>query len=127
MCVCMCACALPATVEVHLLLYSFAAAAPDCISRLSSPPFRPLCAFRAIYELAVSQSDLDMPEQLWRAYMDFEIAEGEMQHVRALYERLLERSGHVKVWISFGQFEADVAAPAGASDAARAREVFARG
>lgn len=82
---------------------------------------------RAIYELAVSQADLDMPEQLWRAYMDFEIAEGEMQNVRALYERLLERSGHVKVWISFGQFEADVAGPTGASDAARAREVFARG
>ncbi len=82
---------------------------------------------RAIYELAVSQADLDMPEQLWRAYMDFEIAEGEFQHVRSLYERLLQRSSHVKVWISFGQFESDVAAPAGASDPETARAIFSRG
>lgn len=61
---------------------------------------------RAIYELAVSQSALDMPEVLWKAYIDFEIDEGEGNHARKLYERLLERTSHVKVWISFAQFEA---------------------
>lgn len=54
---------------------------------------------RAIYELAVSQSRLDMPELLWKAYIDFEIASGEMDKVRNLYERLLERTLHVKVFI----------------------------
>eukprot|EP00934_Nitzschia_sp_Nitz4_P002099 Nitzschia sp. Nitz4//scaffold206_size41850//31430//33517//NITZ4_007427-RA/size41850-processed-gene-0.29-mRNA-1//1//CDS//3329541580//2099//frame0 len=61
---------------------------------------------RAIYELAVNQPALDMPEVLWKGYIDFEIEEGEGNHARKLYERLLERTSHVKVWISFAQFEA---------------------
>eukprot|EP01041_Mallomonas_annulata_P006973 gene6973-14171_t len=90
---------------------------------------------RAVYELAVAQSELDMPEALWKAYIDFEIdtvrvclqttqvndadtennntetdtavegyLEG-MSRIRSLYERLLEKTDHVKVWISYGQFE----------------------
>jgi crooked neck len=61
---------------------------------------------RAILELAVSQPTLDMPEVLWKTYIDFEIDEGEGDHARRLYERLLERTNHVKVWISYAQFEA---------------------
>jgi crooked neck len=61
---------------------------------------------RAIFELAISQSALDMPEVLWKGYIDFEIDEGEGVHARKLYTRLLERTSHVKVWISFAQFEA---------------------
>jgi crooked neck len=61
---------------------------------------------RAIFELAVSQAALDMPEVLWKGYIDFEIEEGEAGHARKLYERLLERTSHVKVWISYAQFEA---------------------
>lgn len=61
---------------------------------------------RGIYELAVNQAALDMPEVLWKAYIDFEIEEGEASNARKLYERLLERTSHVKVWISFAQFEA---------------------
>jgi crooked neck len=60
---------------------------------------------RAIYELAVNQESLDKPEQLWKAYIDFEIDEGDGARARQLYERLLEKTGHVKVWISFAQFE----------------------
>jgi crooked neck len=60
---------------------------------------------RAIYELAVQQQALDMPEMLWKGFIDFEIEEGEADHARSLYERLLEKTGHVKVWISFAQFE----------------------
>jgi crooked neck len=60
---------------------------------------------RAIFELAVAQEALDMPEMLWKCYIDFEIEEGEAENARKLYERLLERTGHVKVWISFAQFE----------------------
>ncbi|EPQ31196.1 uncharacterized protein PFL1_01384 [Pseudozyma flocculosa PF-1] len=62
---------------------------------------------RALYELGVRQADeagsggLDMPEVLWKAYIDFEFEEREWERVDALYERLLERSAHVKVWISY--------------------------
>ncbi|KAF7338170.1 Pre-mRNA splicing factor [Mycena venus] len=62
---------------------------------------------RAIFELGVSQSPLSMPELLWKAYIDFEIEEGERETARALYERLIQLSGHVKVWISYALFEAE--------------------
>ncbi|KAL8826823.1 MAG: hypothetical protein Q9191_003560 [Dirinaria sp. TL-2023a] len=63
---------------------------------------------RAIFELAVNQSSLDMPELLWKAYIDFEEEEGEYDRTRALYERLLDKTDHVKVWISFAHFEINV-------------------
>lgn len=61
---------------------------------------------RALFELAVNQPLLDMPEVLWKAYIDFEINLEEYDKTRDLYERLLKRTQHVKVWISFAQFEA---------------------
>jgi crooked neck len=63
---------------------------------------------RAIFELAVDQEVLDMPELLWKAYIDFEEEEGEYERTRALYERLLEKTDHVKVWISYALFEINV-------------------
>ncbi|QDZ19359.1 hypothetical protein A3770_02p18770 [Chloropicon primus] len=60
---------------------------------------------RAIFELAVQQTMLDKPENLWKMYIDFEISEGERVRARELYERLMERTKHVKVWISFARFE----------------------
>lgn len=47
-----------------------------------------------------------MPELLWKAYIDLETEEGEREKARSLYERLLNLSGHVKVWISYALFEA---------------------
>lgn len=102
---------------------------------------------RAVYEVAVSQPMLDMPEMLWKKYIDFEIhqaTEGEGkdedaemdeggtgaaaasasasgQRVRELYERLLDRTKHVKVWISYATFEANSAVGGGAADA---RSIF---
>ena len=61
---------------------------------------------RAILSLAVSQETLDMPEVLWKAFIDCEIEEGEASNARKLYERLLDKTSHVKVWISYAQFEA---------------------
>lgn len=61
---------------------------------------------RAIFELAISQPALDMPELLWKAYIDFEISEGEFQRARELYGRLLDRTKHLNVWISCALFEA---------------------
>ncbi|KAJ6623458.1 hypothetical protein B0H10DRAFT_2162458 [Mycena sp. CBHHK59/15] len=99
---------------------------------------------RAIFELGVSQSPLSMPELLWKAYIDFEIEEGERETARALYERLIQLSGHVKVWISYALFEAEpIPIPRALrdedeedeeaevkvveGDAALARQVFERG
>lgn len=62
---------------------------------------------RAIFELGVSQAQISMPELLWKAYIDFETEEGEREKGRALYERLVSLSGHVKVWISYALFEAE--------------------
>ena len=63
---------------------------------------------RAIFELAVDQPVLDMPELLWKAYIDFEEEEGEYDRTRQLYERLLDKTDHVKVWISYAHFEINV-------------------
>nr|GFD06093.1 crooked neck-like protein 1 [Tanacetum cinerariifolium] len=49
---------------------------------------------------------LDMPELLWKAYIDFEIAQGKFENTLQLYERLLDRTKHLKVWISYAKFEA---------------------
>ncbi|PNY27254.1 Pre-mRNA-splicing factor clf1, partial [Tolypocladium capitatum] len=63
---------------------------------------------RAIFELAVGQPQLDMPELLWKAYIDFEEEEGEYERTRDLYERLLDKTDHVKVWISYAHFEINI-------------------
>lgn len=60
---------------------------------------------RGIYELAMEQPRLDMPELLWKSYIDFEISQDEIENARLLYERLLERTTHVKVWLSYAKFE----------------------
>ncbi|KFD52242.1 hypothetical protein M514_06805 [Trichuris suis] len=62
---------------------------------------------RGVYELAISQPALDMPEVLWKSYIDFEISQEEFANARQLYQRLLEKTQNVKVWISFAQFEAN--------------------
>eukprot|EP00163_Fabomonas_tropica_P026248 TRINITY_DN4741_c1_g1_i18.p1 TRINITY_DN4741_c1_g1~~TRINITY_DN4741_c1_g1_i18.p1 ORF type:complete len:543 (+),score=126.16 TRINITY_DN4741_c1_g1_i18:187-1815(+) len=75
---------------------------------------------RAIFELAVGQPVLDMPEKLWKGYIDFEIAQGENDRVRALYTRLLELTQHVKVWMSYAQFESTL------PDVTRARDIYSK-
>ncbi|THH23280.1 hypothetical protein EUX98_g7900 [Antrodiella citrinella] len=96
---------------------------------------------RAIFELGVAQVQLSMPELLWKAYVDFETEEGDREKARALYERLIALSGHVKVWISYALFEAEPIAvpraerdededeevPMVEGDADKARQVFQRG
>ena len=61
---------------------------------------------RGIFELGASQPALSMPEILWKAWIDFEIGEGERENARKLYERLVQLSGHLKVWLSYASFEA---------------------
>ncbi|KAH8592389.1 hypothetical protein B0O99DRAFT_743576 [Bisporella sp. PMI_857] len=94
---------------------------------------------RAIFELAIHQEQLDMPELLWKAYIDFEEEEGEYDRTRKLYERLLDRTDHVKVWISYAHFEINIPdedeemegdgeeeKPVSEEAKARARKVFER-
>jgi crooked neck len=68
---------------------------------------------RGIFELGISQPVLDMPEVVWKAYIDFEEEEGEYDRTRDLYERLLEKTDHPKVWISYAQFEINIPEEAG--------------
>jgi crooked neck len=70
---------------------------------------------RAIFELGVKQTPLSYPENLWKAYIDFEFEQGERERCRALYERLVGVSGHVKVWRAFAEFEA-AGIPVGAAE-----------
>ncbi|KAL3827898.1 hypothetical protein ACJIZ3_016700 [Penstemon smallii] len=87
---------------------------------------------RAVFELAVEQCTLDMPEKIWKAYIDFEVAGSEYEKCRGLYERLLNISKHLNVWVSYAKFEAS--APLEESDdyeqkrkrIERARGVFER-
>eukprot|EP00850_Spirogloea_muscicola_P009940 SM000057S18370 [mRNA] locus=s57:260193:264737:+ [translate_table: standard] len=79
---------------------------------------------RSIFELAIAQPVLDMPELLWKAYIDFEISEGEHERTRQLYERLLDRTKHVKVWMSYAAFEAGVALPEEVQAAEEGREPY---
>ncbi|KDN43411.1 pre-mRNA-splicing factor CLF1 [Tilletiaria anomala UBC 951] len=57
---------------------------------------------RGIFRLAIEQQGgMDMPEVVWKAYIDYEFEMREWNNVNRLYESLVERSGHVKVWISY--------------------------
>lgn len=49
-----------------------------------------------------------MPEILWKNYIDFEMEQDEVDKARELYRRLLEKTQHVKVWMSHAQFELQV-------------------
>ncbi|KAL6276535.1 hypothetical protein ACE6H2_020136 [Prunus campanulata] len=71
---------------------------------------------RAVFELAIAQPALDMPELLWKAYIDFELSEGEFERARELYERLLDRTKHLKVWIGYAKFEASAVVEAMCSE-----------
>ena len=71
---------------------------------------------RAIYELAIEQPLLDMPEIIWKSYIDFEIDQEEHDKVRKLYRRLLARTQHVKVWLSYAQFETNLASRKNSAD-----------
>ncbi|CAI9103362.1 OLC1v1001827C1 [Oldenlandia corymbosa var. corymbosa] len=86
---------------------------------------------REIFELAIEQPALDLPEVLWKAYIDFEISKGEFGKTRALYERLLKRTKHFKVWLSYAKFEASAMEEGPKEEAKeqciqRARGVFER-
>jgi crooked neck len=44
---------------------------------------------------------MNMPETIWRAYIDNEMEMKNYEKVRELYEKLLNRSKHIKIWIAY--------------------------
>ena len=88
---------------------------------------------QAVFELGVEQEVLDMPERLWKAYIEFTDDEGWYEQTRGLYERLLKKTAHVKVWLAYALFE--VNAPEGGEEeeevshetVERVRRIFERG
>lgn len=94
-----------------------------------------------------------MPELLWKSYIDFEISQDETENARQLFERLLERTLHVKVrliiikykifnldyvllninhdiqvWIAYAKFElANSTTEDGLDNVVLARRIFERG
>jgi len=63
---------------------------------------------RSILNLAVNQPVLDMPENLWKGFIDFEVQAKQLDNATLLYERLLERTQHVKIWTSYARFLASL-------------------
>lgn len=78
---------------------------------------------RSIYELAIGSSELelDIPELVWKSFIDFEYESQEYSRARALYERLLQKTEHVKVWISYAEMEAAI------GELESARQIYDRG
>ncbi|KAG9509231.1 Crooked neck-like protein 1, partial [Fragariocoptes setiger] len=77
---------------------------------------------RGIYEIAIDK-ELDMPENVWKAYIDFETEQaedGDYTKVIELYERLLGETRHVKVWESYARFFEDT------QQLDKARAIYAR-
>uniref|UniRef100_A0A0G4FV76 Suppressor of forked domain-containing protein n=1 Tax=Chromera velia CCMP2878 TaxID=1169474 RepID=A0A0G4FV76_9ALVE len=60
---------------------------------------------RAIAEIAIGMEYMDAPEQIWKAYIELEAEAGEDERVRSLYERLLEKTQHFKVFKGYAEFE----------------------
>ncbi|VDK31172.1 unnamed protein product [Gongylonema pulchrum] len=65
-------------------------------------------------------SYLESLQVLWKAFIDFEIGQEEYHRARQLYESLLDRTNHVKVWISLAEFEMKM------RNVQAAREVYER-
>lgn len=63
---------------------------------------------RAIFDLAVSQPEIELAELLWKRYIDFETEIGRYSKARDLYRQLADKMDQAKVWASFAIFEISV-------------------
>ena len=74
----------------------------------------------AIFELAINQEMLDTPEIVWKKYIDLMMEMGNEEKVEELFERLLEKAPHSKVFMSYSQYESTI-------DIDKARAILERG
>lgn len=61
---------------------------------------------RALCKLGVEQEKLDMPELVWKRYIDLEVGQDEIDNARKVWQELLSKSHHVRVYIAYSDFEA---------------------
>lgn len=61
---------------------------------------------RALCEIAISQEQLDMPELVWKRYIDLEVSHEEHENARKVWQRLLGKAQHVRVYVAYSEFEA---------------------
>merc|ERR1712196_42824 len=61
---------------------------------------------RALCELSIGQERLDMPELVWKRYIDLEVNHEEPEKARSVWLRLIAKSNHVRVYIAYTEFEA---------------------
>jgi crooked neck len=59
----------------------------------------------ALFELAINTPELERPEVVWKAFIDFYTELRKFEQAREVYERLLKKTRHLKVWISYAKFE----------------------
>ena len=74
----------------------------------------------AIFELAINQELLDTPEIVWKKYIDLMMELENQEKVEELFERLLEKAPHSKVFMSYSQYESTIHID-------RARDILERG
>ncbi|KAL8425002.1 hypothetical protein Efla_004479 [Eimeria flavescens] len=60
---------------------------------------------RALCEMAVGMEQMEMPELIWKTYIDMEVNWGAFDRARALYERLLDKTQHVNAFKGYATFE----------------------
>ncbi|CAJ1332671.1 unnamed protein product [Effrenium voratum] len=61
---------------------------------------------RALCNLAVNQERLDMPELVWKRFIDLEVSQEEFDNARKVWQQLVSKSHHVRVYIAYCDFEA---------------------
>ncbi|GIX60853.1 RNA processing protein [Babesia caballi] len=60
---------------------------------------------RAICEAAIAMDQMDMPETVWNRYLEIEKGWQQHPYVRNIYERLLLKTTHIKVFKGYVEFE----------------------
>lgn len=78
----------------------------------------------SIFELAIKNQSIDKPELIWKTYIDTMLEFENQSKVRELYTRLLEKTKHLKVWISYAKFEISINCIDKAREVLRRAEIF---
>ncbi|KAK2197019.1 bifunctional Tetratricopeptide-like helical domain superfamily/Pre-mRNA-splicing factor Syf1-like/HAT (Half-A-TPR) repeat [Babesia duncani] len=66
---------------------------------------------RALCEAAIAMDYLESPENVWNRYIEIEEQWQQYPMVRNIYERLLLKSNHIKVYKAYSEFEFKTSSP----------------